>query len=154
MAGTSGRRKFRPSSAPSFVLQVFYQGRKFRPVWPVLPVEAGTSGHPGRNFRCKWNSSPTARSESSTHINSFLLQRDKLLNHCKKNLPSFTTIRATSRTQDLQDLLPPPTKALDLWGFEGEDTDLHPHQSVLHFPLSCLRDLMLVFLFGSLVDLC
>jgi hypothetical protein len=54
----------------------------------------------------------------------------------------------------LQDLLPPPTKALDLWRFEGEDTDLHPHRSVLHFPLSCLRDLMLVFLFGSLVDLC
>ena len=70
-----------------------------------------------------------------------------------KNLPSFTTIRATSRTQDLQDLLPPPTKALDLWRFEGEATDLHPHRSVFHFILICLRDLMLVFLFGSLVDL-
>jgi hypothetical protein len=26
--------------------------RKFRPSWPVLPVPAGTSGPPGRNFRC------------------------------------------------------------------------------------------------------
>ena len=65
-----------------------------------------------------------------------------------KNLPSFTTIRATSRTQDLQDLLLHPTKALDLWRFEGEDPDLHPHRSDLHFPLICLRALLLVFLFG------
>ena len=53
LAGTSGHRKFRPSSAPSFVEQDNCRRRKFRPSWPVLPVEAGTSGHPGRNFRYK-----------------------------------------------------------------------------------------------------
>ena len=37
------------------------------------------------------------------------------------------------------DLLPHPPKVVDLWGIEGEDTDLLLHQAVLHFPLICLR---------------
>ena len=35
----------------------------------------------------------------------------------------------------LPDLLPHPPKVVDLWGIEGEDTDLLLHQAVLHFPL-------------------
>ena len=38
-----------------------------------------------------------------------------------------------------QDLLPHPPKVLDLWGIEGEVTDLHLHQPDLHFSLIHLR---------------
>jgi hypothetical protein len=47
-----------------------------------------------------------------------------------------------------QDLLPQPTKALDLWRIEGGGLDLHPHRSDLLFPLICLRGLV------SWVSLC
>ena len=39
----------------------------------------------------------------------------------------------------LLDLLPHPSKVVDLWGIEGEATDLLRHQAVLHFPLIHLR---------------
>jgi hypothetical protein len=37
------------------------------------------------------------------------------------------------------DLLPQPPKPLDVWRIEGEDPNLHSHQSNLHFSLICLR---------------
>ena len=43
------------------------------------------------------------------------------------------------------DLLTHPPKVVDLWGIEGEDTDLLLLQAVLHFPLICLRALWLGF---------
>ena len=114
LAGSSGQRNFRSTSGQvpeidncGSVLssKVFSHFRNLAGTWPELPVTgssalvpptlcssaglmrkhpAGTSGPPGRNFRCYTKTSITVRSESPSHINSFLLHWDKLLNHYTK----------------------------------------------------------------------
>ena len=66
----------------------------------------------------------------------------------------FSTQSCSTRTQSLhssshqkgQDLLPHPPKVFDLWGIEGEDTDLLLHQADFISPSDFLRAPFLGFL--------
>jgi hypothetical protein len=64
----------------------------------------------------------------------FFLLKDCLIS--TKNTSIFEPLKS-------QDLLPQPTKALDLWRIKGEGLDLHSHRSDSLSPLVCLRDLCL-----------
>ena len=53
------------------------------------------------------------------------------------------------KTQKLQDLHFHPTKYKSLWWKARGDTDLQPHQAILHFPLSSSSYLLLLGLLGN-----
>ena len=59
-----------------------------------------------------------------------LLLPSNLLNHSRSSSP----LEPPQETQESQDLLLQPSKALDLWRIEGEDPVLHLNRSDLHFP--------------------